>query len=365
MLYFHVKRFILLIITLFFCVISCEQEKAPAEKIIRPVRYEQVFLQGGSRVRTFSGSTRSSEESWLSFKVGGTISKIYMQVGDKVQTGQVIAELDPVDYRLQEQRSSASLDQAKAESRNAKANYKRIRLLYENNSTSRNDLDRARAGDESAQAAMHAAQNQLELSTLQLSYTRLKAPTDGAIATVSADVNENVQAGEPIVQLISTSGFEVNVAVPGALISKIKEGAQVKVIFSGISSGKEFTATVTEVGVASTGIGTTFPVTVVLDQKDPEIASGLSVEVAFNFESSDKRERYVVPSFAVGEDQDGRFVFVVKTAGNHIGTIERKAVEIGELTADGIEIFDGLEDGDNVVTAGITQIRPGQKVKFK
>lgn len=341
---------------------GCGQEEPEQEEIIRPVRYEQIFLQGGNRVRTFSGVAKASEESRLSFKVPGTVERLAVQVGDNVQAGQLIAELNDEDYRLQKQQAEASNTQAQATARNARANYERVKLLYESNNASRSELDGARANKESAEAAEEATQKQLELANLQLSYTELRAPTDGAIATVNVEVNENVAAGQTIVQLTSIEGLEVEVTIPEILITQIQEGDAVTVGFDALPE-QEFPATVTEVGISATGMGSTYPVTVLLDEENPDVRSGMAAEVGFNFESQDQQEYFVVPSVAVAEDRKGRHVFVVKDMGDGFGTIERKDVRIGDLTSDGIEVLEGLNDGDKVVTAGVSRIHEGQKVR--
>jgi len=347
---------------------SCSKEPE-VEEAIRPVRYEKVYISGDDRTRSFSGVAQASQESRLSFKVAGNVKRLAVKVGDKVDVGQLIAELDPKDYELRVEEAEAALTQAQAQQRNAEANYERVRKLYENRNASRNDLDAARAASESAQAQVKSIEKRLELAQSQLSYTRLKAPTSGAIATVESEVNENVKSGETVVQLTSGSGIEVQVAVPEVLISQIKEGEKVTVIFDALP-GQTFSGRVTEVGVASTGYATTFPVTVRLEGADQSVRPGMAAEVSFKFESTQRaadtpaRKRIVVPSVAVGEDRQGRFVFVVKPTEEGFGVAERRAVEIGDLTEDGIEILQGLDDGDRVVTAGVSKLTDGQKVRL-
>jgi len=345
------------------CIISCGGKEQQVEEIIRPVRYTQVYSTGGSRVRTFSGVAKSGVESNLSFKVAGTVLEVPVKVGDKVRVGQLIARLDPEDYQLKVQQADASLLQAKAQQRNAKAGYERVRALYENNNASKDELDAARAGFESATAQVQSFEKQLELARLQLSYTKLLAPATGSIASVDVEVNENVQPGQRIVMLIAGSQIEVEVAIPEILIADIREGSQVTVIFDAIP-GKSHPAVVREVGVAAMGFATTFPVTAQLQETDPDIRSGMAAEVAFRFESSDRRERFIVPSVAIGEDSQGRFVYVVAPTNSDTASVKRVNVQVGELTADGFEILQGLSDGDLVVTAGVSKIIDGQKVKF-
>lgn len=344
-------------------VISC-QKKEEVKEVVRPVRFQQVFATGGSRVRTFSGTAQSGQESKLSFKVAGTVRRIAVQVGDNVRAGKLIAELDPKDYELQVQEAEASLAQAQAQERNAKSNYDRVRALYENNNASPNDLDAARSGAESAKAQVSSIEKRLELAELQLTYTKLTAQMNGAIADVPVEVNENVGVGQTVAVLTSGTNLEVSVGIPEILISQIKEGIKVTVAFDAIT-GSKIPGTVTEVGVATLGNASTYPVTVKLDEQSSDIRSGMAAEVAFMFETDDNsRERIMVPPVSVGEDREGRFAYVVNPTDDGFGITERRAVTVGDLTEDGLEIIDGLQDGELLVTAGVNRIEDGLRVRL-
>ncbi len=200
---------------------------APTVEVLRPVRYAQVFSTGGIRERTFSGTAQARVESRLSFRVAGAIQQVPVDVGDAVQVGQLIAELDPADYRLQRAEADAAVDRASAQARNAEANLERVRQLYENGNASLNDLDAARSGSETAAAQVQGSVNRRDAARLQLSYTRLGAPAPGRISSVDVEVNENVRAGQIVAVLTSESELEVEVAVPEVLISLVREGANV------------------------------------------------------------------------------------------------------------------------------------------
>ncbi len=353
-----------IVLSFTLCFLGCGSEEI-VEEILRPVRYQTVFSTGGERVRTFSGVAQAGLESRLSFKVGGTITELGVKVGDQVKAGQTIARLDNSDFQLGVQQTQASLESARAQERNARSNYERVRQLYENNNASRTDLDAARAGFESASAQVKALSKQLQLARLQLEYCNLKVPVDGAIASVDVEVNENISAGRTIVQLSSGANIEVEVAIPEILISKVREGQPVTVNFDAIP-GTNFSAKVTEVGVSATGFATTYPATVLLESSENEIRPGMAAEVAFQFSTEGERERLVVPSVAVGEDRNGRFVFTVETSDEDgVGTVKRRLVVIGDFTEDGIEIFEGLADGSHVITAGMSKLSDGMRVQFE
>jgi RND family efflux transporter MFP subunit len=345
-----------------FALVSCGGQEQPPEEIIRPVRFQQVFATGGERVRTFSGVARATVESDMSFKVSGNLMRVFVKLGDNVPAGQLLAELDPQDYELRLEQAGATLARAQAEARNAKASYERMRALYEGGNASRNDLDQSRAAHESSQAQVEAADKERDLAQRRLEYTKLHAPVAGAIAQVPVAVNENVAAGQLVAVLTSGTRCEVQVGVPGMLIGQVREGTKVEVSFDAFR-GDRFSGAVTEVGIAPTGMATTFPVTTLLDEADQRIRPGMAAEVAFDFSTDDQRERIIVPAVAVAEDREGRFVFVVERTADGLGAVHRREVEVGELTSTGLEIRTGLNDGDLLVTAGVHRLVDGQTVR--
>ena len=349
-------------------VLGCGGGGDDVTETIRPVRYQEVLSTGSGMLRTFTGVAKAGVESNLSFKVAGTILDLPVKLGDKVTEGALIAEIDPSDYLIQKQEAEASLISSQAQARKAQSDYSRIRALYENNNASRGELDNARASSESADAQVDASKKRLELSDLQLSYTKLTSPVNGAIAEVYVEVNENVSTGEKIVTITSGSNTEVHVAVPEILISSIREGSPVDIRFDAIP-GRMYTGTVVEVGVSSTSVATTFPVTVKVNSENGNILPGMAAEVVFRFGSQEGNNKIIVPSVSVGEDREGRFVFVLETSAdnkeNSLNAIARKkTVTIGDISAEGIEIVDGLSGGELIVTAGVRRIADGQKVKL-
>jgi len=343
--------------------LACGGEPPPAEPELRPVRTLVVSSVDAARQRTFSGTCQPAVEPTLSFKVGGTISRLPVRMGQRVERGALIAELDPSDYRLQVEEAAAALRSAEAGARNAEASFERIRGLYENANASLTDYDAARAAAESSRANVESVRKRLELARQQLSYTRLDAPVPGAIAEVEVEVNENVRAGQEVVRLAAEAGYEVLVAVPESLIAEIRHGQSARVRFDALP-GRELEATVTEVGVTTSTTGTAFPVKARLDEKDEALRPGMAAEVEFRLDAPGEGGRFRVPAHAVNEDREGRFVLVVEPSDEGRGVVRRRGVVVGALTPDGLEVLEGLKDGDLLVTAGISQLEDGDAVKL-
>lgn len=340
---------------------ACQKKKAPPPKVIRPVRYVKVTDNKAAQRRRFAGVAQAGEESRLSFRVAGSLTEVPVKVGDRVKKGAPIAKLDSRDYALQVQEASAGLAQAKAQERNADASYKRARALYENQNASRQELDSARAAAESAAMQVRSIEQRLQLARRQLTYCAITAPDEGVISEVFVEPNENVSPGQPVASLQSGGELEVRVALPESLIAHVERDQAVDVRFDAIP-GRTFAGQVFEVGVSG-GRSTTFPVTVRLAEPDGAIRPGMAADVDFNFAASEDAARHRVPSVAVGEDRSGRFVYVLQPTGKGLGEVQRRAVTTGKLSSQGLEVLDGLKDGELIVTAGIHQIHDGLTVR--
>ncbi len=345
-------------LTLLAMLAGCGEEAPPPEPPLRTVRHVTVTPEPGRQVRSFSGVSRAARQASLSFKVAGTISGLDAVVGGRVREGQIIARLDPSGFRLQLQQAEAEALRAEAERRNAAVNYERIKGLYETRSASRTELDAARAASESTNALVSAAARAVELAKLNLSYTSLGAGQDCSVVDVVADVGENVDAGQPVVELNCGEHLEIAITVPETLIANFSPGLPGEITFDALP-GRTFPGVVSEVGVAATGAA--FPVTVRMEGTG-EVRSGLAAQVDFAFERGEST--MVLPAASVAEDERGRFVYtLVDGAEAGVGVIRRTPVEVGELTSRGLEVVSGVSSGDRVVTAGISVIRDGMRVR--
>ncbi len=342
---------------------GCAGEPEPPAPEIRPVRTHRVAPSEGAELRTLAGVARAGVESRLSFRVGGTVQQLRAALGDRVRAGHVLAVLDPADYELQVEEAEAALAQSQAGLRRAEADYDRVRALYENNNASKSELDAARAAAESAEAVVESGAKRLELARRQVDYTVLRAPSDGAIAMVTVEVNENVRSGQEVVLLVIGSHPEVQVAVPEVLIPRVYAGQPVTVELAALG-GRRLDGVVSEVGVAMTGTASTFTVTVRLVDAHPAIRSGMAADVTFRLVDENASERLLVPPVAVGEDRHGRYVFVVRQLDDGTARVERRGVTVAASGGvGGIEIVDGLEAGELIVTAGLRRMSEGMRVR--
>ena len=342
-----------------------DKEEVVAEAVIRPVRVVRIADAGAVRMQSLPGVARSSQEMQLSFRVSGTISTLKVKRGDRVKKKQLVAELDKKDVQLEIQRARASVARAKAEHRSAQADYERTRLLYADGSASRSELDAARALEESKRAMHSAELKGLELTQSKLADHRLLVPLDGGIADVPVEVNENVQAGQPIALLNSGSLAEVEVGVPERLIQLCEQGAPAEITFDSLPD-ELFAGVISEVGVAADSSSTAFPVRVRLNKEDMRIRSGMAAVVRLKFQDKSSTPRVYVAPEAVKEASTSkeRFVFLAIPTEPGFAEVKKQVVTIGEPSTMGLAVGSGLKGGELVVVAGLSLLQDGMKVRL-
>ena len=359
-----IDKIAILFSLLILCVFSsCGGKEEEKKEIIRPVRYQKVVPGGVISSRTFSGTASSGTETKLSFKVGGTIETLKVNVGSQVKRNSLIATLDDSDLNLEYERADASVKNADAQEKQAKSNFERIRTLYENGNTSLSNYESAKASYESAKANESSAKKARKLAKAQLGYSRLYAPVEGKISMVDVEVNENVNPGQQIVMLSSEGDLEVKLGVPESYISNVNVQDEVDITFSALPN-QPFKGVVSEVGFAISGQTSTYPVAIKISGETDKVRPGMAASVRFRSKVQDvSQELAVISSLAVGEDEEGNFVYVLEPSnGNFI--VKRRSVTLGSLTSEGFEIIEGLEEGEMVATAGLQILLDGMIVKL-
>ncbi|MFT7579669.1 MAG: multidrug efflux system membrane fusion protein [Myxococcota bacterium] len=343
---------------------ACGDEAGPPpEPYIRPVRVMNVTVYGGEYARSYTGRSQAGMASQLSFKVSGTLQVLHVKVGDVVAVGAPIADLDPSDLELQVQEAKASAGQVSAESRNARAEFKRAQKLYESNSISRSALDAARTRSSAAGATVSAASKRVELAKAQVGYTKLTSALAGSVAGVMAEVNENVKAGQAIVVVASGGKPEVVIGIPEQLIGGVSSGMRSQIRFDAVPE-RAFEGVVTEVGVRPDEKMGTFQVTIQLTVEDKAVRPGMSANVTLNTAKKAGPPVYLVPAVAVSGDRTGRFVYIVEPGADGLGVAKRLAVTTGALRAEGLEVKTGIEPGQTLVIAGTSKIKDGMTVRL-
>ena len=162
---------------------NCSQKKEAAnEHLVRGLRAYKVAARAESRVRRFPSILQPADVSLLSFEISGQLKAVNLQVGQKVQLGDMLAEIDPRSLQSQVDQANAGVQQAQATVDNAEADFRRQQELLKTRATSRAAFDQSNANLLTARAQLDQARRQLELANHNLDRSKLLAPFSGTIA---------------------------------------------------------------------------------------------------------------------------------------------------------------------------------------
>ncbi|MGB5360853.1 MAG: efflux RND transporter periplasmic adaptor subunit [Eudoraea sp.] len=358
------KRKGLIILTVTLLSLSSCKEKVVEPAPVRPVIYQEVGYLGGDDQRTFSGTAKTERVINLSFRSSGIITLFNLKIGQLVKKGDLLAKLDNVQARLNYESAISAQNSAASEMNTAKLSLQRTKVLYEKGSLSLSEYESAKNAYKTAQAGFESAKRKVGIEAEQIKFGFLYAPEDGIIAAVNAEIEENVSPGQNIAVLNAGTEMEISLGLPESIINRVNQGMGVIIEFPVLTDAK-FSGVVTEVS-PSVDINTaTYPVRIVVKIPSTEIRSGMAANITFQFEADKNQpKQLVVPPISVGEDGNGRFVFLIKEEADKT-TVHKQYIKVGALSSEGFAIMDGLSLGDKIATAGLQTLLHGQEVRLQ
>lgn len=341
-------------------LVACSKP-APPEEPIRAVKVMTVGVNTFSSGYEFAGEVKARVESRLGFRVAGKIIKRQAEIGQRVKPGQVLAQLDPQDYKLAADAARAQLQAAATNRDLAAADYKRYKELKEQNFISGAELERRDTTLKAAQAQFEQAQAQLAVQSNQASYASLVADVAGVVTAIEAEPGQVVSAGTPVVRIAADGPRDVVFSVPEDKVSGIKLGMAVKVRgWAQDTQTAPAMAKVREVSASADPATRTYQVKLALDGKAQSPPLGATIYVLPEG-LGDVQGKPVIklPTSALRQEGQASAVWLLDKASM---TVKSQIVQIA--TADGNEavIAAGLQPGMVVVSAGVHVLSPGQKV---
>lgn len=343
--FFIMRIFYSLTIVLLMC--GCGR-KQPAVEAVRPVKIT-VAAKAGLIDKDFAGMATPDDAVNLAFKVAGQVLEVFISEGQSVKKGQLLAELDPRDLQLQVSADRSAYEQARSQ-------LARMERLLQHQAVSQQDYETART---------HFAQakSTFENSASLLKDTKLRAPFNSVAERVYVDTYERVQAGQAVVRVVNPVTRTVKFTLSERGLAILTKPATTFSVEFDNYRGVKFPARVKEY-VQTSSDASGFPVSLTLEGIDASryrISPGMSCVVTM--QSTDPVPDAVsLPVSAIyAPSEGGDYVWVVGAD----DCVTRRAVRLGELYgADRVVVDSGVEKGDRVVTAGVYQLREGEKVRI-
>src|SRR5580700_10180259 len=377
------------------CQRAASQAREETDSIPVQVRTRAVVERQDSVAA--SGSVEGSETTDVAFQVSGKVARVLVEEGQHVNRGQLLAELEPTDYRnafdvanaqrqiaeALEQKADAGprkqeVEEARIDLNRSEDDYKRMRFLVERKSLPPNDFQKVEAAYNSAQeryrmavegtrledrnAAMAqalAAKAQASEESKRLGETRLLAPITGNISTRRIDPGQTVAAGAPVLSIVNLNPVKVRVGVPEAEIGKVKRGAKADILLPSLE-GRSFEGQVEIIGVSAEAASRTYAVKIVVPNPGPVLLAGMVAEARIFGPA--KAQVLTIPGEAIVRDPQGApNVYVYHPDRSRVYA---RRVEVGLPIGGEVQIRSGLNGDEKVVVAGQQKLREGTLVQI-
>lgn len=290
---------------------------------------------------SFSGTVEEKNGTPLSFNNGGTISRVFVSVGDAVRKGQLVAMTDTTQ-------AADAVEMTRASLRQAEDAYDRMKKLHDAGSLP--DIKWVET-----QSKVEQARIQEKMARKVLTDCRLYSPINGMISQRNAEAGQVVGPSAPVLTVVTASDLEVSISVPESEVRGIAVGqkALINIAAAGVSQVR---GSVSERGVKADALSRSYTVKLKIEGSTVGILPGMVASVVL--ERPEGQAAFIIPSDAVMlADDNTNFVWV-----DDNGTAVRKPVTCTGFAASGVMIGSGLSEGDKVIVRGQQKVCTGTKV---
>ena len=299
-------------------------------------------------------------------RVGGPLLQLHFNEGQKVEAGQLLAEIDPAPYQVKLAQAEGQLQQNVAQLKNAELDLALYETLKSQNSISRQQYNTQQALVNQLKGSMKSNQAQIDAAKLELSYTRILAPISGKTGLRKVDAGNLVQANsaEGLVSITQSAPIFVVFSIPESQLQSLRLAVQDQqkqqkklVVEAWDRSDKQLLAT----GELTTLDNQIDPATGTLKLKaqfansDDSLFPNQFVNVRLNI--AEQAGAVTIPQDAVQYGADGTYIYVVEN-----NKAQLKMLELGVVDNGQVEVRKGLTAGDQIVMEGLDRLRPGRDV---
>lgn len=331
---------------------ACGNETPPTAKP-RTVLVQTAEYTANSGA-SFTGEVRARHEVDLAFRVGGKLTARLVDTGAEVKPGQPLARLDPADLEQAASAARAQLAAAESDFATARSERDRYNGLLAKKFVSQAAFDAKDNAFNSASARLEQARAQSRISNNQASYGTLSSDAAGVITAVQADTGQVVAAGQPVFRLARPDEKEIAIAVPEQRVAEVRANRHFTVNLWA-DPKTALRGELRELAPAADATTRTYAARIRLINPPPTVQLGMTARVRLETGSADEIR---VPLSAVVDQGKGSMVWVVAE-----GKANPRPVSKLRFVEDGVLIGEGLQQGDQVIATGATQLVAGQSVQ--
>ncbi len=309
-----------------------------------------------------TGTVTSARVAQLSSEVSGLVRQVKVEVGDAVETGAALLELDREIEQLTLEALQASTRQARAELADSKRRYEDARVLRKQKSISENELRLLEAEvevDGSTQKRQLAEERRQQA---RVARHTLRAPFNGVISERLTETGEWIAPGEAVLTLVAVDRLRIEFRVPQEFFNRINPQSTLSVTLDALPD-RVFDASIDAIVPVSDFSSRTFLVHAAVDTGEVQMTPGMSVHGKLSLTTG--RQGVVVSRDAILRYPDGRVTVWVIEPGSEPPTVTEKRVTTGHSFDGLITIREGIEAGDVIIVRGNEALQEGQQVRIQ
>lgn len=353
----HLYKLVIFTVSLF--MISCGNEDKKQDSIntlVIPVKVSQVTSNGTNPFLSVSGKIQASNNADLSTRMMGYVTKVHVNMGDKVRKGQLLVSIKNNDLQAKKAQVNAGINEATAAFNNAQKDYKRFKNLFTDNSATQKELDDITTNFEMAKARLESAKQMRNEINAQLAYSNITAPFNGIITNKNIETGDMANPGIPLISIETPNNFDVIAMVPETEISQIKKGTDVDVIVKSLN--KTVKGFVTEISTSAKHTGGQYLVKIDLDKTDANILSGMFTTVQFPVEQKTKSTMVLIPTEAIVTNGQLSGVYTVSQS----NTAMLRWLRLGRTYNNQVEVLSGLNEDESYIVSADGKLFNGVNV---
>lgn len=308
-------------------------------------------------VYTFSANLEAVWSTDVSTKADGRIDKLFVEEGDRVTAGMVLARLDMNELAAQVMQAEGQVLQAQATLEQNELNFQRMNALFKQNAVSAHTLDSARTQRDLAMGGLKAAEGNFLLLKARLDNANILSPLNGVAIRRHVQAGTFSKAGAAIFTVADTSTLLAKAVVGEAQITELALGKSVNVKVDALK-GQEFRGTITRLSPAASVPTRTFTAEVSIPNPDGQIKVGMfaNAEVV----GQQRQNVLAIPESALVMREDQKTVFVA-TEENRV---VQRVLKLGDAAGGWVEVLSGLKEGERIVIAGQHKLKDGASIRL-
>jgi len=344
---------------------SNKSKQETGETTTVPVKISKVQRGNITESYSFTGNIQPWKEVNIVPDLPGKVARIYVEVGDRVEQGQILAELDTRTAKLQLEQAEAGLAVAQANFHSASRDWERMQNLHKKGTLSPQQYEKAQLAYEAAKAQLQQAKAALNLAKHQLEVSIMKAPFNGIITGKNINEGEYINPamggmrpqGSSVVTLMDLSKVKIEVHVSERDVGKIHIGQKANITVDAYP-GRRFHGEVSNINPAADPMTRSFAVEITVANPEMKLRAGMFARV--EIVTAERKNVLLIPVDGILSKGSKSYAFVVEN-----GKARKRPLQLGLQEGSMVQVVSGLQEGEKIITIGKEMVKDGTEVAIQ